>query len=160
MPSTPAAARLSVVSEEQLSENAARALLADGGPGHIGMSVNALPAVLPTNYLYLGGSIVCATDDDLIARAPEQQAVVALCADRIDTSRCWHWHVHVVGTAGLVTDDNTYTELVMLGLRPPGAQHPAHYLRLQPAVITGRRFAPLNPLDETRSFGPDPSQND
>ncbi len=123
-----------------LCANGVRALLACGGPGRIGTSIDALPVVCPANYLYLGGSLVCATDDDHLVRAAEYAAVMAFSADRLDTRGQWQWHAHVVGRTQTVTDDDTRSELEALGLFPPGMQTPSHYIRLHPEILTGFRY--------------------
>jgi hypothetical protein len=149
-----------MASMERIPANVVRALLTRGGPGRIGMSANALPAVLPTNFVYLGGSIVCATEDDSVARAGERAAVLAFSADEIDPEGRWQWHAHAVGKTETVTDDNERADLAMLGLFPPGAHHPAHYIRLQPEILTGSQFATRIPTELERASESEPTRAD
>ena len=128
------------VEHGSLSPDEVRSLLACGGPGRIGASINALPAVVPTNYLYFGGSLICASDDELVVHAAEHTAILALSADRTDACGLWQWHVHVVGKSEMVTDDQTRSELAMLGLLSPSGQTPSQCIRLHPDILTGFHF--------------------
>ena len=134
------AARGLVVAQVWLPERVVRALLARGGPACVVVSVNALPATVPTNFVYFGGSIVCATDDDRMTRAAADSAVVALSAQGIGSSGRWQWHVQAVGRTATIDDADTRAELAMLGLLPPGSQRPVDYVRMMPEVLTGRQF--------------------
>jgi len=100
------------------------------------------PLLFPVNYALVGEEIVFRTDAgtklELASRAP-----VAFEVDELDGDRHIGWSVVVQGEAEEITDyDNrTVRELRALPLFPWAGGEKAHWVRIRPTAITGRRVA-------------------
>lgn len=126
---------------ELLSDAECRALLAAGTIGRLGMTVSALPVILPVNYAFVDGEVVFRTAEGTKLRAATDGAVVAFEVDSYDTDRRTGWSVLVVGKASEVHDDLDTERLRELGLAPWANGVRSHYVRLRPELVTGRRIA-------------------
>lgn len=110
--------------------------------GRLGVTVHALPAIFPVNFLLRDGSILLRTVAGTKLHTAVQRAVVAFEVDRHDPQGRWGWSVLVRGVASLVEDEEEIRELDLLGLRAwahvPGSE--LHWVRIETSVITGRTF--------------------
>ncbi|MEU9991369.1 pyridoxamine 5'-phosphate oxidase family protein [Streptomyces sp. NPDC048045] len=125
-----------------LDRQACLHLLAKVPVGRVVYTRQALPAVLPVNFcLDTDSSVLVRTSagSDLV-RAVDG-AVVAFEADAFDATARSGWSVVVTGRALLVTDPAEHERLSHSGptsWRPLGN---GVFLRIEPAVITGRELA-------------------
>lgn len=126
---------------ELLEENECRALLRDGDLGRVGMTVGALPVILPVNYAYVDGSVVFRTSDGTKLRASQGGTVIAFEVDAYDVGQREGWSVLAVGRAIEVTDEHELDQLRSLGLAPWANGERTHYIRLRPEMLSGRRIA-------------------
>ena len=108
--------------------------------GRLAVVVGGRPLVFPVNYTLDGGSIVFRTDTGtkLFGAVPEHD--VAFEIDGSDALYHTGWSVLVVGTGREVTDPVELSRLTHVRLGPwcPGPK--AHWVRIRPQAITGRRI--------------------
>lgn len=126
---------------ELLDEPECRSLLAGGTIGRVGMTVAALPVILPVNYAYLDGDVVFRTSDGTKLRASQAGTVVAFEVDSYDTDAQSGWSVLAVGRAREITESDDIDEARALGLAPWANGERTRYVRLHPEMLTGRRIA-------------------
>lgn len=126
---------------EPLSVEECCRLLATEKVGRVGISVRALPVVLPVNYSLLDGDIVIRTGAGTKLDAALSGAVVAFEIDGTDPMYHSGWSVLVQGRASEMTDASQVARARELPLRPwaPGMRD--HYVRIAPERISGRRLA-------------------
>ena len=124
----------------ELSSAECLRLLATVAIGRISYTRQALPAVEPVNFALDDGTIVIRTDAGGRLAAATRRAVVAFQADRLDQVLWSGWSVTVVGRCEQVTDAGQVARLDRLGLESwaPRATH--HFLRIVPAIVTGRKL--------------------
>jgi nitroimidazol reductase NimA-like FMN-containing flavoprotein (pyridoxamine 5'-phosphate oxidase superfamily) len=108
--------------------------------GRIVFTSDALPAIMPVNYALDGDAIVFRTSANSRLATATDGTVVAFEVDEIDESQRSGWSVVVVGVADAVRDVGSLVRLQQLNLVSwvPGVR--AHYVRIVPAQITGRRL--------------------
>jgi hypothetical protein len=137
---------------EVLSEEECRTLLAQETVGRVGLSVDALPAILPVNYAMVDGGIVFRTGEGGKLRAALCRTIVAFEVDQIDPTRAEGWSVLVVGMA----------EPVASSAQTPGLDTPKpwaggtrpHLVRIRPEVISGRRVVGRHTRSDCGPPGP------
>ncbi len=103
--------------------------------------VGLLPQIIPVNYLLDDDMVVFRTDPGSKLAAAIRGAPVAFEVDGVDEQHLVGWSVVVRGHAGEVTDT---TELTRLRQGPLVAWAPgtkAHYVRVHPGPVTGRRIS-------------------
>jgi nitroimidazol reductase NimA-like FMN-containing flavoprotein (pyridoxamine 5'-phosphate oxidase superfamily) len=111
---------------EVLSEQECRTLLEGETIGRIGVSVGALPAILPVHYWMVDGGILFRTGGGSELRAALSHTVVAFEVDHTDPDQDGGWSVLVVGVA----------EPVDVAVEAPGAH-------AVPALWAGRQSQDL-----------------
>jgi nitroimidazol reductase NimA-like FMN-containing flavoprotein (pyridoxamine 5'-phosphate oxidase superfamily) len=79
-------------------------LLATTCLGRVGVSVRALPVILPVTYAVIGETVFFRTAPGTKLNAAVHRAVVAFETDRCDPCGDWGWSVLVQGVASEVTD--------------------------------------------------------
>jgi nitroimidazol reductase NimA-like FMN-containing flavoprotein (pyridoxamine 5'-phosphate oxidase superfamily) len=125
-------------------------LLATSGLGRVGVSVQALPVILPVTYALIGEKVVFLTAPGSKLTAAMRRSVVAFEADRRDACGAWGWSVLVQGVASEVSDP---------GLQDAARAHLAHGLpfldrevarliAIEIAFVSGRAFGAI-PEDAT-----------
>lgn len=124
---------LSVVPEQGCAELLARGLI-----GRIGVTMGALPVILPVNYAMLDGDIVFATSEGTKLRAAANHAVVAFEVDEVNPDDRSGWSVLVVGPAREITDPGEITRAQALGLRPWAGGHRERFIRVRTELVSGR----------------------
>jgi CBS domain-containing protein len=137
-----------VDSQEVLSEQECRALLEGETIGRIGVSLDALPAILLVNYSIVDGGILFRAGEGSKLRAALSDTVVAFEVDHTDPDRDERWSVLVVGVAEPV--DDAVEAPGDHGVPAPRAGGQSHHLiRIRPQLISGRRVAhPIRPAEE------------
>lgn len=115
-------------------------LLAADDIGRLGVVAGGRPLIVPVNYAIDGESVVFRTDAgtklDAGLRAP-----VCFEVDSFDRRRRAGWSVVVSGRLEEVTpyDAATYERVRQLPVEPWEGGEKAHWMRLVPDTITGRR---------------------
>jgi nitroimidazol reductase NimA-like FMN-containing flavoprotein (pyridoxamine 5'-phosphate oxidase superfamily) len=120
-------------------------LLAGGVLGRVGLSVGALPVILPVNYLLAGRDVVFRTAPGSKLDATTRHAVVAFEVDGADPVHQTGWSVLVIGVATAVGDTHELEALRALPLQPWSGNHKDRFVRIATDVITGRRILPGPP---------------
>jgi nitroimidazol reductase NimA-like FMN-containing flavoprotein (pyridoxamine 5'-phosphate oxidase superfamily) len=125
-----------------LSRPECLALLEKESLGRVGVSIDALPAILPVNYRVLDDAIVLRTAPGTKLTAALQGAVVAFEVDNADEEAHTGWSVLVVGRARQVSEPDELERAGALGLRPwaPGSHD--HFVAIAIEQISGRRIPP------------------
>jgi len=123
---------------ELLTEEDCRALLASGLIGRVGISVGALPAILPVNYSVVDGDILFRTGEGQKLRAALDHTIVAFEVDHADPLSHEGWSVLVVGVAEEVFD----VPGSLAGPVPWARGERDHLVRIRPEMISGRRLLP------------------
>lgn len=100
------------------------------------------PIVVPVNYVLDRHMLVIRTDEGAKLEAAHRGVKVAFEIDGMDASGETGWSVLVRGEAVAVTEAAELERMRRLPVRPlaPGSRR--HYLRVMPAVLTGRRILP------------------
>jgi nitroimidazol reductase NimA-like FMN-containing flavoprotein (pyridoxamine 5'-phosphate oxidase superfamily) len=126
---------------EPLSRDECGQLLEAVAVGRVGVSVDALPVVLPVNYALLDGDIVIRTAAGTKLDAALRGAVVAFEIDNSDAVYHQGWSVLVQGRASEITDPIDVARVRRLPLRPwaPGTRD--HFIRISTERVTGRRLS-------------------
>jgi hypothetical protein len=125
---------------ELLSDEECRRLLASQSVGRVGVSMAALPAILPVNYSMVDGAVVFRTGDGVKLRAALHGNVVAFEVDHSDSDLHEGWSVLVIGLAEVVTDPVERDRCI-----PPtswAGGDRSHVVRIRPELISGRRLVP------------------
>jgi uncharacterized protein len=120
-------------------------LLGLGRVGRIGLSVGALPVILPVNYTLVGDRIlVCTARGTKLAAATHDQ-VVAFQVDDFDSEGSTGWSVLVRGIASEVTDPRVLANARRVPVTPWAVDGIAdRYVTITTEVISGRRFDHLS----------------
>ncbi len=121
-----------------LSEAECQDLLASQNLGRLSMTIRALPIVMPVNYSYLGGSVVLGMNDGPARRSITGDSVVALGVDSGQLDERF-WAILVIGRAAEIGDLAQRRELQRMGLKDLAGAPAAHFVQLQPDVISGYR---------------------
>jgi nitroimidazol reductase NimA-like FMN-containing flavoprotein (pyridoxamine 5'-phosphate oxidase superfamily) len=115
-------------------------LLAGGIVGRIAITANALPVVLPVNYVLLNDRIVVRTGRGTKLDAATRNAVVAFEVDELDFADGAGWSVLVTGVARELTAPE---ELATASVSPPARWAPGpdgRYIAISVDMISGRRI--------------------
>jgi len=117
-------------------------LLARHSLGRLAFVDDLGPIVVPVNYVLDRHMLVIRTDKGAKLDAADRGIKVAFEIDGTDAAAGGGWSVLVRGEAVTVTDPAELARLKNLPIRPlaPGAK--SHYIRVMPAVLTGRRILP------------------
>ena len=108
--------------------------------GRIAVSVAALPAIFPVNYLLVDGDVAFLTGDGMKANAAIAGNVVGFEVDQVDSDRHTGWSVLVVGRARIVPEQERRT-MGDLHLSPWAGGTRTHLVRIRPEFISGRRIS-------------------
>ena len=127
---------------EILDHRACMTLLERAHIGRVGVSVAALPVVLPVNYAMLDGDIVICTRPGTKLDAALVGAVVAFEVDHVDPIYHAGWSVLVQGRASVVDDPQTLAKAARLPLRPWAGRAGHRYVRIRAELMSGRRLHP------------------
>jgi len=135
--------------DETLSREECLALLASCSVGRVGLSIDALPVILPVNYVLDGERIVFRTGRGTKLTAAIRNAVVCFEVDRIDEECRAGWSVLVTGTAtelvGPEAEAAARLHLTQWSRRPA-----EHLVATSMDLVTGRRVGPVL-LDASQS---------
>jgi len=125
---------------EALSRVECLQLLAEVKLGRVGVSIGALPAILPVNYVLLGEDIVFRTGTGTKLNAALMGTVVAFEIDAADSNCGKAWSVLVVGRSEPIRDPATLDQVARLSLASWAPGPHDHVVRISAHDITGRRF--------------------
>ena len=123
---------------EVLSEETCFALLASQWFGRVGVSVGALPAILPVAYVLDGRAVVFRTVAGSKLDAIGHGQVVCFQVDHAERETRRGWSVLVVGQAEEVLDPVERARLERIGIDGWPATEADRYVRLPATIVSGR----------------------
>jgi uncharacterized protein len=126
---------------KQLSRDECLHLMTSVPVGRIIYTRQALPAVELVNFAVDNGDIIIKTDHSGKLAAAMRGAVVAFEADSLGTDRHVGWSVTVIGQSQEVTDPDDISRLDHIGLRSWAPGDRAHFIRIRPGILNGRRLS-------------------
>jgi len=132
-------------------------LLAREHLGRVAFVDDRGPMVLPVNFILDRHMVVFRTDEGTKLDVARSGGRVAFEVDRSEAATHTGWSVVIRGEAVEVTDPGELARLRELPLDSwaPGAK--SRYVRILPAVLTGRRIsAPGGPSHRAANHGPGP----
>ena len=125
---------------EVLSRAECVRLLAGAHIGRVGVSVGALPTVLPVNFAVVDEAIVLRTAPGSKLDAALNNAVVAFEVDSVDPMYHTGWSVLVQGVASEVVDPAERERLRTAPLRPWADHDRDRFVRIYIDLVSGRRL--------------------
>ena len=125
-------------------------LLAGGSIGRLGLSIGALPVILPVNYVLVHESLMFRTVHGTKLDAATRNAVVAFEVDEFESDGSAGWSVLVRGIASEITDRHLLAQARSRPLSSWALDGLAdHYVLIGTDEITRRRF---DNLTRTRPY--------
>ncbi|MCU1499315.1 MAG: pyridoxamine 5-phosphate oxidase-related FMN-binding protein [Acidimicrobiales bacterium] len=124
---------------EVLDEHACLVLLASQQFGRLGLSVGALPTILPVHFALLGRDPVFRTDAGTKLATASAGNVLCLEVDALDPISHTGWSVVVTGPARVLTEPAELEAARRLPLRP-WVGHGDAYVCIKPVLVSGRRL--------------------
>ena len=124
----------------QLNREECMRLLASASFGRVGVSVDALPAIVPVTIAVTGGGVVFRTIPGTKLAYATEHSVLAVEADYYDPSLRDGWSVLVRGVASKLVDTRDIArarELLPVSWMDGAAEH---YVRVGCDLVTGRRL--------------------
>ncbi len=115
-------------------------LLARQNLGRLAFVDDLGPIVVPVNYVLDRHMLVIRTDEGTKLNAAVHGAKVAFEIDGTDPAGAGGWSVLVRGEATAVTDPAELEVLRKLPVRPLAPGPKTHYIRVMPALLSGRRI--------------------
>jgi nitroimidazol reductase NimA-like FMN-containing flavoprotein (pyridoxamine 5'-phosphate oxidase superfamily) len=130
---------------EVLSREECLALLASRQVGRLGVSIEALPAILPVNFRLRDGRIIVRTVPGTKLDAAVGQAVVAFEVDDYDPEGRWGWSVLVRGVGSEISQPDEMEAVKALPLRAWAFKDGTadRYMAVDTTLVSGRRFGSL-----------------
>ena len=127
---------------EVLGREACLTLLGTRNVGRLGLSIEALPAILPVRFAMLDDRIVVRTVPGTKLDAAVTQSVVAFEVDDHDPDGSWGWSVLVRGRGAEITEPGQLARAEALPLRVWAIKDRVadRFLAIETALVTGRRF--------------------
>jgi nitroimidazol reductase NimA-like FMN-containing flavoprotein (pyridoxamine 5'-phosphate oxidase superfamily) len=127
---------------ETLTRGECLELMATVPVGRIGVSIGALPVILPVNFALVDGSIVIRTVPGTKLDAAARHAVVAFEVDSYAADGSSGWSVLVQGFCAEVTDPAERTALAGRASRAWAFDDGVaqRFVRIETSFVNGRRF--------------------
>lgn len=144
-----------------LSRDDCRSLLATVPVGRVGISIEALPVVLPVNFAIVEVDIVFRTVYGTKFHAATAGSVLAFEADGYETSGRSGWSVLVQGKAVVVTDPGELARFTDLTIDPWAVDGAAdRFVKISTTNITGPALLSVTdrPGRGRRELLPDPGR--
>lgn len=125
---------------EVLGESECLALAARRPIGRVAVSIDALPAVFPVNFCFLGKDVVFRTASGTKFAAAVQGTVVAFEVDDFDAVGHRGWSVLIVGKASEIPSSDL-VEVEPLPVRAWARGVRDHVVRIRSELVSGRRIS-------------------
>jgi nitroimidazol reductase NimA-like FMN-containing flavoprotein (pyridoxamine 5'-phosphate oxidase superfamily) len=117
-------------------------LLAQRNFGRVGLTLGALPTILPVTYRLIEGRVVFRTGVGQKLAAATEHAVIAFEVDEMDALSHSGWSVVVTGVAEEVVDTAEIRRLDRFGIPRWTPSGQDRVVALSPDLISGRRLTP------------------
>jgi hypothetical protein len=124
---------------ELLSETDCREILSRGGLGRVGITMGALPVILPVTFAFVDDHILFRTGRGTKLNVATTGNIVAFETDRYDATQHRGWSVLAVGRASRVEQAELGVDTALLGLKP-WDDGTGEYVRIRCEMLTGRRI--------------------
>jgi uncharacterized protein len=108
--------------------------------GRVGVLNDSAPEIYPVNHVVDRQTIVFRTDPGSKLRGLLRSPAVCFEVDGVDPDAATGWSVLVKGRAEQIRDPAELRAVARLPLRPWSLGDKAHWIRIMPAEITGRRI--------------------
>ena len=115
-------------------------LLATATLGRVGITIGALPVVVPMDFRLVGDQVVVRVGVGTKVDSALHDAVVAFEADQVEPLGGGGWSVSLTGLAREVTDPAEVGRLRRAGIARWVEWGPDRYVALSTDLITGRRI--------------------
>jgi len=125
---------------EVLNREECRQLLSTRSLGRIGVTVAALPVVLPVNYQLVDGELVIQTERVSRLAGATQEAVVAFEVDDVDVDGAVGWSIAITGIANEVTNPDVIAKLRLLPFTRWVRSEDDRYVSISLDLMAGRRL--------------------
>lgn len=125
---------------EVLDRDECLTLLARTTLGRVGVTIGALPSVLPVNYRLVGEEIVIRTGAGTKLDAATRNAVVAFEVDDMDPVEHTGWSVLVTGVAREVVGAEEIAELTRRPLARWAPRGDGRIIAISTELVAGRRI--------------------
>src|SRR5438309_10519960 len=126
---------------ETLTQEECRLLLDESHIGRLGLSVRALPVVLPVNFAMMDGDAIVRTGAGTKLHAALANSIVAFEVDAVDPVYQAGWSVVVQGRASEICDAGDLERARRLPLQPWATGARDHFIRIRTDVVSGRRIS-------------------
>lgn len=110
--------------------------------GRIGLTVGALPTILPVNFALLGEDVVIRTGWGAKLHAATDRQVVCFEVDGFDPPSRTGWSVLATGRAEVVDDPVRLDRVRALGLQSWAPEPRDQFLVLRTELLSGRQIGP------------------
>jgi nitroimidazol reductase NimA-like FMN-containing flavoprotein (pyridoxamine 5'-phosphate oxidase superfamily) len=127
---------------QSFSREQCLALVASVSIGRVVYTDQALPAVVPMNFVLDGDEVVIHTGSGSTLAAAIRNAVVAFQVDDFDSDTTTGWSVTITGRARLVDGGEEATGLARLPLRPWVPTKNGQFIRIPARHVGGHRLGP------------------
>jgi len=125
---------------EVLDRETCLQLLASASVGRLALTIDALPVILPVNFVVADGVIVLKTGDGAKFRSALQRNIVALEVDAMDRMDHSGWSVLVQGSTRVLSDPHEIAWASTLPLLPWANDAAEHFVAITTDVVQGRRL--------------------
>jgi nitroimidazol reductase NimA-like FMN-containing flavoprotein (pyridoxamine 5'-phosphate oxidase superfamily) len=125
---------------EMLDRDECLGLLSQVRVGRVGVTTEAMPVVLPVNFVVDGGRVVFSSAPGTKLYVAATGAQVAFEADDVEAGSRWGWSVCITGPATLVEDPAEAERLRQLPLDRWAPAGQESFIVIDPQVVTGRRI--------------------
>jgi nitroimidazol reductase NimA-like FMN-containing flavoprotein (pyridoxamine 5'-phosphate oxidase superfamily) len=130
----------------ELSPDDCLRLLGSVKVGRVGLSIDALPVVLPVNFSLLDGDIVIRSVEGTKFHAAAERAVLAFEVDGYDLDGTNGWSVLVQGVSRVVDESPELLRVGGLKLESWALDGTAdRFIRIAASRVSGRRFSRRTP---------------
>jgi nitroimidazol reductase NimA-like FMN-containing flavoprotein (pyridoxamine 5'-phosphate oxidase superfamily) len=109
--------------------------------GRVSVTHQALPVIVPVNYVVDGQTVVFRTRSDGFLAAACRSNVIAFEIDDLADDGSTGWSVLVVGVADALADSER-VRAAALGLASAAGDDRDHFVRVSIGQLTGRRVVP------------------
>ena len=125
---------------EMLDREECLQLLADSSFGRVGVTLAAMPVILPVNFRLVAEQVVFRTSPGTKLDAAVRNAVLAFEVDDVHPVSHGGWSVLVTGIAEQVVDPDEVTRLSAAHVPRWTAEVDDHFVTIPTTVVTGRRL--------------------
>ena len=124
---------------EMLDRDECLRLLGEARVGRVGITTEAMPVVLPVNFVLDDERVVFSSAPGTKLYVAATGAQVGFEVDDVDQDSRWGWSVCVTGPATLVEDPAETERLRGLPLDTWTSPGEESFVAIEPQVVTGRR---------------------